>query len=244
MRTYMISTFTKPIIAFALIIFNLSATVQFSLWPTNNSLFYATAIAKPLQQVKLQTHNYGIHKTTHLKKPDAVISTYHRRYSHIDPKTGLRTSHYRAALPDTVPGGTRITLKEAYQHYKNKTALFLDVMAHTGAGPSPLDGHWQLSEVRKNIPDSIWLPDVGTGTLTQDMAHYFKSNLQALSADNKQKPIIIYCTADCWMAWNAVQRAAHWGYKNILWFPEGTDDWHQAGYPLKKATPVPLKITD
>lgn len=240
----MISTFTVPIIAFAFIIFNLPASVQSSLWLTNNSHNTPIAFAKPLQQLKLQSQNYGIYKTNHLKKADEAISTYHQRYSHIDPKTGMRTSYYRGALPSTVPGGTRITLKEAYQHFKNKTALFLDVMAHTGAGPSPIDGHWQLSEKRKNIPGSLWLADVGTGTLSKDMTHYFKSNLQKLSGNNKQKTIIIYCTADCWMAWNAAQRAANWGYKNILWFPEGTDDWQQAGYPLKKTTPVPLKITD
>lgn len=214
----MITTFTIPIIAFALIIFNQSPVY------------------------KLEPQNHGIHKTTHVQLKDEASKPAHHRYPHIDPKTGLRTSYYRGALPDTVPGGTRITLQQAYQHYKNNTAIFLDVMAHTGAGPSPIDGHWQLSAERQNIPNSIWLADVGTGTLTKEMQHYFKSNLKILSNKHYGKPIIIYCTADCWMAWNAVQRAAHWGHNNILWFPEGTDDWQQAGYPLEKATPIPLNI--
>ncbi len=166
---------------------------------------------------------------------------WHKAHRHIDAKTGYRTSYYRARVPETVPGGTRITLKEVIKHHKEKTAHFLDVMAHTGTGPDPIDGHWRLSQPRHNIPGSLWLPDVGTGTLSESMTHYFQTNLEKFTKGNKAQPIIIYCTADCWMAWNAVRRAASYGYTNLLWYPEGTEDWQAAGHPLTKATPVPLQ---
>ena len=166
---------------------------------------------------------------------------WHKAHRHIDPKTGYRTSYYRARVPETVPGGTRITLQDVIKHHKEKTALFLDVMAHTGTGPDPIDGHWRLSQQRKNIPGSLWLPDVGTGTLSKPMTHYFQTNLEKLTKGNKAQAIIIYCTADCWMAWNAVRRAASYGYTNLLWYPEGTEDWQAASKPLTNATPVPLQ---
>lgn len=169
---------------------------------------------------------------------------YHKRYRHIDAQTGLRTAYYRAALPPSVPGGKRIDVKAAYAHFTAGDALFLDVMAHTGTGPDPIDGHWRLSEPRESIPGSHWLADVGTGTLSEELQNYLASNLAKLTNGNKQQPIIIYCTADCWMAWNAVQRVAKLGYTNLLWFPEGTDDWQAAGYPLTNTTPIPLEISD
>ena len=181
-------------------------------------------------------------KSSNTSKQDNII--WHERYRHIDSKTGFRTAYYRARLPNTVPGGKRITVNEAYTHYQNKSALFVDVMAHTGTGPDPIDGHWRLAAPRKNIPGSIWLADVGTGTLSKEMMTYYRSNLARITNKDKTKPLIIYCTADCWMAWNAVRRAAKWGYKNLLWFPQGSDEWKIKGYPLAQSTPVPLPPTD
>ena len=175
-------------------------------------------------------------------KQEKII--WHERYRHIDPKTGLRTAYYRARLPNSVPGGKRIDVDQAYAHYQNKSALFVDVMAHTGTGPDPIDGHWRLATPRKNIPGSVWLADVGTGTLSNEMLNYYRSNLARITNNDKTKPLIIYCTADCWMAWNAVRRAAKWGYKNLLWFPQGSDEWKTKGYPLIQSTPVPLPPTD
>jgi len=169
---------------------------------------------------------------------------WHKRYRYIDPKTGYRTAYYRAALPKSVPGGTRITVEQAFAHFQNKSALFLDVMAHTGTGPDPIDGHWRLAKPRLNIPGSTWLADVGTGTLTSAQEIYYKSNLEKLTMGDKNKPLIVYCTADCWMAWNAVRRAARWGYTNLLWFPDGSDEWRDQGHPLVNAVPVGVEITD
>ncbi len=177
-----------------------------------------------------------------IKKDTA--NKWHERYRHIDPKTGYRTAYYRAALPKAVPGGTRIDVNEAYAHFKNRTAQFVDVMAHTGTGPDPIDGHWRLAKPRANIPGSIWLADVGTGTLSPEMLTYFSTNLDKLTGGDKSKPLILYCTADCWMAWNAVRRAARWGYKNLLWFPDGTDEWRIKGHPLENSKPIPVKILD
>jgi PQQ-dependent catabolism-associated CXXCW motif protein len=45
--------------------------------------------------------------------------------------------------------------------------------------------------------------------------------------------------ADCWMSWNAAKRALELGHKAVVWYPEGTDGWSEAGLPLAPATAVP-----
>lgn len=200
------------------------------------------ALIYALSQALLVDNKKANEPTQQTPRADHII--WHKRYKHIDPKTGFRIAYYRAALPETVPGGTRLTVQQTHTHFKNKTAIFLDVMAHTGSGPDPIDGTWRLSKKRTNIKGSTWLADVGTGTLTPEMTTYFKSNLEKITKGDKTKTIVIYCTSDCWMGWNAIRRASNWGYKNLLWFPEGSDEWGQLNYPLENATPIPLELAD
>ncbi len=87
---------------------------------------------------------------------------------------------------------------------------------------------------------SVWLPDVGKGTLTPALETYFQTNLTALTGGNKARPIIVYCQADCWMSWNAVQRAASYGYTALHWYRDGTDGMRDWDVPQVPATPVPM----
>jgi rhodanese-related sulfurtransferase len=40
------------------------------------------------------------------------------------------------------------------------------------------------------------------------------------------------------MSWNAAKRAVSWGYTDVLWYPDGTDGWQEAGLPLAEARPA------
>lgn len=161
---------------------------------------------------------------------------------YMDPKTGFRLGHYRAPTPESVPNATRITLAELRALLEEPNVALIDVMAHTGAGPDPSTGQWRLSEVRKNIPGSVWLPEVGKGRLGPYLRRYFEDNLEKITGGDKSYPIVFYCLADCWPSWNAAKRAGEWGYKNVLWFAEGTDGWLEADLPLQEARPVPIDL--
>ena len=157
-----------------------------------------------------------------------------------DPETGFRTAHYRGAVPDGVPGGKRVNLEQV-DALLNAGAILLDVMPSEGAGADPATGAWRLSRSHQTIPGATWVPDVGRGKITPAFESYFKSNLVKLSAGNPSKPIILFCQSDCWMAWNAVQRAAGYGYTKLYWFPEGTDGWVEWGdRKLVPIEPVPF----
>ncbi len=157
-----------------------------------------------------------------------------------DPVTGYRIAHYRAAVPETVPGGTRVDRDKTDALIKDG-AVLLDVMPSEGAGADPATGRWRLSRPHQTIPGATWLPDVGRGKLTAAFESYLKSNLDLLSKSDKTKSIIVFCQSDCWMAWNAVQRIAALGYTSLYWFPEGTDGWVEWGdRKLMPAEPVPM----
>lgn len=157
-----------------------------------------------------------------------------------DPSTGYRIARYRTPVPEDVPGGTRISAADVGPLIKNKSALLIDVMASEGAGPDPATGVWRITKPRKNIPNSIWLADVGAGVLSTELDRYFRDNLERLTSGDRARAIIIYCQADCWMSWNAVRRAAAYGYSAIYWLAEGTDGWRDWDGAFEDATPVPL----
>lgn len=157
-----------------------------------------------------------------------------------DPDTGYRIARYRAVVPDTVPGGKRVTTEEAENLFKLGNVVFIDVLPTSGGGYDPRTGRWRLLKSHDNIPGSTWLPEVGRGRLEPALERYLATNLVRLTSGNKSRALLIYCQSDCWMAWNAVRRAAALGYENIYWYPEGTDGWAQWDNPVAPAEPVPL----
>lgn len=162
--------------------------------------------------------------------------------ANFDPQTGYRIAHYRAPVPPSVPGGTRISAADVDALRRDQNAALIDVMASYGAGPDPQTGAWRLSKPRTNIPGSIWLPDVGKGKIEPTLEAYFRQNLQLVTGGDKRRAVIIYCQADCWMSWNAVRRAAGYGYSNLYWLSEGTDGWSDWDGTLVPATPVKLSV--
>lgn len=159
-----------------------------------------------------------------------------------DAATGYRIARYRAALPDEVPGGMRLYTEDVEKHFKAGKVALIDVMPSTGAGYDPRTGKWRLLKSRKNIPGSTWLPDVGRGKLNTTLLRYFEENLSRISNGDKSRALLFYCQSDCWMAWNAVKRAAELGYSQLYWYPEGTDGWTDWDNPIEPATPVPVTI--
>lgn len=158
-----------------------------------------------------------------------------------DPATGFRIARYRAPVPPAVEGAQTIFAADIERLVKEKGAVLVDVMAAEGGGPDPQTGAWRNIKSREHIPGSVWLPDVGRGTISAELDGYFRSNLERLTGGDRARPLVIYCVADCWMGWNAVKRAAGYGYSALYWFPDGTDGWRDWEGVLATATPVPLQ---
>lgn len=155
---------------------------------------------------------------------------------------GYRISDFRAPVPGTVPGGTTVHTDTVISMLDNRQTapLLIDVMP---SPPKPKNlsptALW-LPTPRQHIPNSVWLPNVGHGRLSDELDDYFRRQLERLTQGDTSRPLVFYCQADCWMSWNATQRAAAYGYQNALWYPEGNDGWQAAGLPLETANPVPM----
>lgn len=156
----------------------------------------------------------------------------------VDPQTGLRMDRYRAPVPTDIPGGITLSTDAAVRLHTTNGAVFIDVYPPKGLGPDPLDGSWVTNETRDSLPGSVWLPEVGRGTLDTQAEDYFKRNLARLTDNDPATAVVFYCTADCWQSWNAARRAISWGYSAVHWFPLGTDGWLESGYELARVQPV------
>lgn len=161
---------------------------------------------------------------------------------HIDPTTGYRTERYQAAVPETPPTGQRVWLHEIDRLVREERALLIDVSPITGAGYDPATGQWRNMKPRESLPGAVWLPEVGRGAIDDTVRRYLAIELERLTKGDRAYPMILFCTADCWMSWNAMKRFASLGYTRLYWFPEGTDGWRDFDRKLVPIEPVPIRI--
>ena len=162
----------------------------------------------------------------------------------VEEPAGYRMDEYKAPTPDTLQGAKVVATKEAEALWREKGAVFIDVMPNTPKPANLPAGTIWKDKVRKGIPDSIWLANVGYGAIPDETADYFRRGLEAGTASDKSRPVLFYCMTDCWMSWNAAKRAVEWGYGSVIWYPLGTDGWESAKLPLEENRPYTIDAGD
>lgn len=148
---------------------------------------------------------------------------------------GYRLLRYRSPTPPQAEGGTTISTA-------GLKALLVSEQPPALLNVQPLrwqQGVFLLNEPFLHIPGSLWIPNVGMGELDDGWERYFRRHLRTATAGNNAYAVVIYCRADCWMSWNAVKRAASWGYTNLYWYRDGVDGWREAELELIEAKPEP-----
>ena len=150
---------------------------------------------------------------------------------------GYRMDEYRAPVPQTLKGAKVVTTAEAEALWRQKKTVFFDVMPNTPRPANLPAGTIWRDKVRKDIPGSTWLANVGYGAISQETASYFRQGLAARAGTDKSQAILFYCMTDCWMSWNAAKRAVEWGYGSVIWYPFGADGWERANLPLEEKKP-------
>jgi PQQ-dependent catabolism-associated CXXCW motif protein len=152
---------------------------------------------------------------------------------------GYRTRDYRGPVPGTLHGARVVTTAEAAILWKEGRAAFVDVLPRP---PRPRDlpaGTIWRDAPRLDVPGSVWLPDTGYGEIAEVTERYLASGLARVSGGDRARLLVFYCLKNCWMSWNAAKRALAIGYRDVAWYPDGTDGWQAAGLPLAAATPEP-----
>jgi PQQ-dependent catabolism-associated CXXCW motif protein len=154
--------------------------------------------------------------------------------------SSYRMNDYRGPTPATLAGARVVTTAQAAEMWKTGAA-FVDVLPHAPRPANLPPGTIWREKPRMDIPGSIWLPDTGYGALAAITEKYFRDGLARVSGGDPTRWLVFYCLKNCWMSWNAAKRAVSIGYKNVAWYPDGTDGWQAAKLPLREATPAPAE---
>jgi PQQ-dependent catabolism-associated CXXCW motif protein len=156
-----------------------------------------------------------------------------------DEPAGYRMEEFRAPVPLTLKGARALTNDEAADIWNKSGAVFIDVYPQAPKPPNLPAGTFWRDPVHRSIEGARWLPNVGYGALSTEMADHFKSALETLSKGKRDTPLVFFCLKNCWMSWNAAKRALEYGYVNVMWFRDGTDGWQELGYPLVEVKKLP-----
>jgi len=157
---------------------------------------------------------------------------------------GYRTEDYRSPVPATLSGARVLTTAEAENIWRERSGVFIDVLPRAPKPANLPEGTVWRDKPRPDIPGSIWLPDTGYGKLAASTETYLREGVARASHGNVSTLLVIYCQENCWMSWNAAKRVLAYGYRNVAWYPDGTDGWGRANLPLANAAPDPRESAE
>jgi len=149
---------------------------------------------------------------------------------------GYRIAHYRSPVHRAPEGVGRIAPAAVVGLRPNIDMILIDVLPAEGGHRAP-DGSWRLALPHASIPGAHWFPESGRGAPMPDIATWFEQGVARLSGGKRDRMIVTFCRADCWMGWNAARRLKALGYRNIWWLAEGTDGWRDLGLELAPSLP-------
>jgi PQQ-dependent catabolism-associated CXXCW motif protein len=159
-----------------------------------------------------------------------------------DMPPGLKMEHYRSPTPNCVPNGITLNTTELQTLIQTQQPVLIDVFALLRRMDAGFGSTWLVNTPHISLPNAVWLPNVGYGQLETDIETWFQQQLQQLTQGNKTKPLVFFCVADCWMSWNAVQRAHSYGYSHVYWYKDGVDGWQAQGLPSIILEPTSLLV--
>lgn len=155
-----------------------------------------------------------------------------------EPDT-YRMDDFRKPVPATLKGARVIDVMTAEKIHREKSAILIDVFPKPPKPANLPAGTLWRDPKHETIDGAHWLPNVGYGGMPDGVEEYFRSRLSQLMSAEPGKPLMFFCLRDCWMSWNAAKRAIAWGHQDVIWFPEGTDGWQDAGNDLVEVSSVP-----
>jgi PQQ-dependent catabolism-associated CXXCW motif protein len=168
----------------------------------------------------------------------AVLLVAFAHAGSISEPAGYRLEKFRAPVPATLQGARVVSTGEAEAIWRAGGTPFIDVLPRPPKPDLPEGTVWR-EPPHSDISGSVWLADVGYGSLSPETEAWYREKLKELTEGDKARPLLIYCRSDCWMSWNAAKRAVAWGYSGVIWYPGGIEEWEKAGLPLEERKPEP-----
>jgi quinoprotein dehydrogenase-associated probable ABC transporter substrate-binding protein/PQQ-dependent catabolism-associated CXXCW motif protein len=155
----------------------------------------------------------------------------------VEEPADFRMDDYRAPVPATLRGAQVVNTDALKVMVEAGDAVLIDVLPAPRRPEGMQPGTPWMPVPRRDLPHSLWLPDVGRGAISPQMDAWFQQRLTQATAGDKEKMVVFYCLSQCWMSWNAGKRAITYGYRNVIWYPDGSDGWAAAGLDLAEAVP-------
>ncbi len=157
-----------------------------------------------------------------------------------DAATGYRIAQFRAEVPSSVPGGRMIGIDALEELMAWEKPLLIDVVTNDTTLVERLrDMVRGPPAERQRILGSVWLPRMGLGRLDEAEAAAEKGKLLSLASGARDRPMVFYCLANCWVSWNAARRAVGFGFSRVLWYRDGIEAWMDAGLPVEASPAEP-----
>ena len=131
----------------------------------------------------------------------------------IPPPDRLRNTKLHEPTPTSIPSGKVIATPALRAMLStDKKPILINVL--------------QGKSIR-TIPGSVWFNGAGVGGDFEDTTQQkLGEKLTTLTIDDKARAMVFYClNAECWLAYNAVLRAAQLGYTNLYWYRGGMHAW-------------------
>lgn len=151
---------------------------------------------------------------------------------HVPEPRGYWLGPIHGTLPQTITGGHVIHTAALAALLRRGPVRLVDVASAPVRPPHMAAGALWLPLPHRDVPGSVWIPDAGRGVITPAFDAFFRRRLETLSGHDRSAPVVIYCHEQCWMSWNAAKRAIYYGYRNVLWYPDGIEAWTRAGHPV------------
>ena len=151
--------------------------------------------------------------------------------------SGLWSGPINSDVPATIAGGKVVHAAEVAKLIDQANAFVIDV-SNLPKRPEGMaaDAPW-LPLPQEVIPGSVWIPDVGAASISEQLDEFFRAQLHAGTNGALDHPVVIYCHERCWLSWNAAKRAIGYGFRNVHWFPDGIEGWRAAGFRTETANP-------
>ncbi|MDS9466838.1 PQQ-dependent catabolism-associated CXXCW motif protein [Paracoccus sp. MBLB3053] len=138
---------------------------------------------------------------------------------------------YRSEVPATLSGARVVDTAEAIELHDSGVP-FVDVMPRKARPEGLPDGTIWAAPAHMTITGATWLFDTGYERISPIEEQRLAEGLAAATKGDKTAQFVIFCRRDCWMSWNAGKRAVDLGYTGVIWFPDGSDGWQEAGRDL------------
>jgi PQQ-dependent catabolism-associated CXXCW motif protein len=142
--------------------------------------------------------------------------------------SGIWTGPLQGAVPATIAGGKVVDAAAVEALAAQEQAILIDVAPWPRKPVNVATEAWALPPHR-SLPGAVWLPDVGNGEIPLAVEAWYQARLTALTRENPDQPVVVFCHPNCWASWNAAKRAIGYGYRRVYWYPDGVEGWQDSG---------------